>query len=224
MGKEKEIKIQGPEAADESDQQDVTKAEDMPKTDSPSAKPDDNVEAESPADLSEEDQLRARVEELDERLLRTLADFENFRKRAAQRQGDLIQSANDRLIGELLEVMDNFERALHHSEEDNSEDAVQQGMEMIHGQFKEILERYRVRPIDALGKPFDPSYHEALMEVKSDEYDKGTIAIEMTRGYMIGDRVLRHSKVGVSKGQSDEDASNPGRGNGASDDDNVSKE
>ena len=168
--------------------------------------------------------MRARVEELDERLLRTLADFENFRKRAAQRQGDLIQSANDRLIGELLEVMDNFERALHHAEEDNSKDAVQQGMEMIHGQFKEILGKYQVRPIEALGKPFDPCYHEALMQVKSDEYDEGTIAIEITRGYMIGDRVLRHSKVGVSRGQADEDASKPDKDSSENEGGKTSKE
>jgi len=222
MGKEKEIKIQGPDG-DESGHQDVVKTEDMPETDSKSTKPDDNGEAESPVELSEEDQLRARVEELDERLLRTLADFENFRKRAAQRQCDLIQSANDRLIGELLEVMDNFERALHHAEEDNNEDVVRQGMELIHGQIKEILGRYRVRPIDALGKPFDPAYHEALMEVKSDEYEAGTIAIEMTKGYMIGDRVLRHSKVGVSRGQADEDVSNSDKNSGESENGDSTK-
>lgn len=223
MGKEKEIKIQGPNG-DESDHQDITRTEDMPKEDSPPSKSDENSEAKNSIELSEEDRLRARVEELDERLLRTLADFENFRKRAAQRQGDLIQSANDRLIGELLEVLDNFERALNHAEEDNSENAVQQGMEMIHGQIKEILERYRVQPIDALGRPFDPAYHEALMEVKSDEYDAGTVAIEMTRGYMIGDRVLRHSKVGVSKGQSDEVANESDENNSESENDTTSKE
>lgn len=157
----------------------------------------------------------ARIEELEDKVLRTLADFDNFKKRTARQFEDVISTANDKLFGELLEVVDNFERALEHNgnscndTDDNgaaeNADALRQGTELIYNQLIGLLKRYDIKPIDSLGKPFDPNLHEALMTTPSDEYEKGYVAMEIGRGYMLGSRVLRHARVGVSSGQNEND-------------------
>ncbi len=158
--------------------------------------------AEETKELTEEEKLRARVKELEDKLLRTAADFDNYKKRMARQFEEVIRSANDKLLGELLEVVDNFERALaHHNNEEGDLEALRKGTELIFNQMKELLQKYNITPIEALGKPFDPAVHEALMQVESEEYPEGVVAVEMSKGYKMGDRVLRHSKVGVSKGK-----------------------
>lgn len=168
--------------------------------------------AESPTSAApegEEQQLANRVEDLEDRLLRSMADFDNFKKRTARQFEDIVRTANDRLIAELLEIVDNFERALEHNSasgaDDDTADAVRQGTELIYNQMIELLKRYDVRPIESLGKPFDPKFHEALMTVASEEYAEGVVAVEITRGYMQGTRVLRHARVGVSSGESEQE-------------------
>jgi len=153
---------------------------------------------------SEEEKLKKRVAELEDKLLRTAAEFDNYKKRMARQLEEMIRSANDKILLELLEVADNFERALRHSNEQAAQadvQALQKGMELIFNQLKALLNRYHITPIDALGQPFDPTLHEALMQVDSDEYPEGVVALEISKGYKQGDRVLRHSKVGVSKGK-----------------------
>ena len=154
-------------------------------------------------EVSEVDQLRARVAELDDRLLRVMADFDNYRKRTIRQQGELMQSANDRLLGEMLEVVDNFERALEHAGQAEDAAAVLEGTRLIYGQLKDLLDRHDVTAIEAVGRPFDPNLHEAMMQVESDDFDEGVVALEMGKGYRIGQRVLRHAKVGVSSGRDD---------------------
>jgi len=158
-------------------------------------------EAAETEELSEEQKLQCRVDELEDRLLRTMADFDNYKKRVANRYEDLVRSANELLIRELLEVIDNLERALQHANDSTDADAMFQGTEMIFNQMKDFLDKHDVKAIEAIGKPFDPNYHEALMQVESDEYDEGIVTMEVKKGYTIGGRVLRHSKVGVSKGK-----------------------
>ena len=152
------------------------------------------------AEVSEEQRLRERVAELEEKLLRALADYDNLRKRSARQLEQVISSANEKLLGELLDVVDNFERALQHECHDGNADAFRRGVEMIYQQLTGLLERYGVRPIEAVGKPFDANYHDALLRVASSEHAEGTVVDEISKGYMIGDRVLRHSKVSVSSG------------------------
>ena len=148
---------------------------------------------------SEEEKLRARVAELEDKLLRTAADFENRKKRLDRQAEEAIRSSTDRLISQLLDVVDNFERALHHGDE--NKESFRQGIELIFSQLNDLLGRYDVRPIDAVGKPFDPSLHEAIMQIDSDEHDEGIVAMEINKGYRAGDRVLRYAKVGVSRGK-----------------------
>lgn len=159
---------------------------------------------ESPEPIADEmDQLKARVKELEDQKLRALAELDNFRKRSARQLQDTIRSSNDRLLSEMLEIVDNFERALQHRDEGGHEanhEAYRKGTELIYSQMMDLLARYDVKPIESVGKPFDPNLHEALMPVASDEYDEGTVAVEISKGYRQGDRVLRHAKVGVSQG------------------------
>jgi len=152
--------------------------------------------------VSEEDRLNARIVELEDRLLRNAAEFENYKKRQARLYEDMVRNANDRVLADLLDIVDNFERAVEHASAtgDNGADAVRKGAELILSQMKDMLGRYDVTPIESLGKPFDPNLHEALMQVQSAEYDEGIVALQINRGYKRGDRVIRHARVGVSTG------------------------
>lgn len=159
------------------------------------AKPEEIVQ-----ELSEEEKLRVKCEEVEDKYLRLAAEFENFRKRMARQHEEIVRTANDHILFDLLEVVDSFERALEHS--DNSDyDSYRKGTELILNQLKDLLARREVTPIEAVGNTFDPNLHEAMMQVPSDEHDEGTVAVEISRGYRQGSRVLRHSKVGVSKGK-----------------------
>jgi molecular chaperone GrpE len=153
------------------------------------------------------DVLNARVAELEDQRLRALAEVDNTRKRLNRQMDEALRSANDRLLVELLEVIDNFDRALKHTDGNGSSDdvkAIRSGMELIYTQMLGVLSRYDVRPMESVGRVFDPTYHEALAHIESDDFDEGVVAAEINRGYMIGARVLRHARVAVSKGASKE--------------------
>lgn len=167
------------------------------------------AEVEEPVD--ELEALQLQVADLEGDKLRALADLDNYRKAMIRRFQDVTEMANDRLLRELLDVTDNFERALAHTDSEassNEEDlaAFRDGTELIYNQMMAFLSRYRVTPIEPVGHPFDPKFHEAMMQVASDEYDEGTVANEISKGYLIGDRVLRHARVAVSSGPTTEDA------------------
>jgi molecular chaperone GrpE len=149
--------------------------------------------------------LKARVAELDDLRLRALAEVDNTRKRLNRQMDDLLRAANDRILIDLLEVVDNFDRALKHTNGNGESKgiapaALKEGTELIYNQLMGLLSRYEVRPMESVGRRFDPTYHEALAHIESTEYEEGTVAAEINRGYMIGARVLRHARVAVSKG------------------------
>jgi len=164
------------------------------------------VRQEPEEDLTEEEKLQAKVVELEDRLLRSAAEFDNFRKRTARNYDHMICSANQRVLTGVLDVIDNFDRALQHSNGEADIESMREGMSLIHNQMKDLLAKFDVTPIGAIGKPFDPNLHEAMMQVDSEEYSEGIVAMEIARGYMIGNTVLRHSKVGVSKGVAKDDS------------------
>lgn len=162
--------------------------------------PDENGELSTKAEPeSKEDKLQSRIDELEDRLLRSAAEFENYKKRVARQFESQAEFATDNLLLELLEVVDNLDRALEHSGDNSDHDSLRKGSEMIRSQLLALLNKYDVAPIEALGEPFDPNLHEALMQIESEEYPVGRVAMETTRGYKRGDRVLRHSKVAVSQ-------------------------
>ena len=162
-----------------------------------------DTETEERAPSAEAESGSSRVAELEDKLLRAAADFDNYKKRTARQFEELAKAANDKLIGEIVEIIDNFERAREHAGAEVSLESLLKGNELIHGQMTALLSRYDIEPIEALGKPFDPNLHEALFQVDSKEYAEGIVAQEVSKGYRQGSRILRHSRVAVSKGKAD---------------------
>ncbi len=209
MSKDKEIKIQ----LDDDDKQpdsdtndEMVEAPEDAVTESENGS-DATSEPETAPELTEEEKLTAQVTELEDRVLRSAAEFDNFKKRTARRFEEIVRSANDRILFQLLDVVDNFERALDQSNEQADLEDYREGMMLIYEQLTTLLDKHEVSPIEAVGKPFDPNLHEAVMQTESDEYPEGTVAVEMSKGYRQGERILRHSKVGVSAGASEPDDS-----------------
>lgn len=146
----------------------------------------------------EMEQARARAAELEHRLFRAQADFENYRRRVQREKEDLSTYANQRLILNLLPVLDNLERALA-TQAVPGDEKFRQGVELTARSFRDILAKEGVTPIEAVGQPFDPNFHEAVMTVDSEEHDEDTVLAEFQKGYRLGDRVIRPSMVQVSK-------------------------
>lgn len=186
---------------DKSEQPETTVDPESDKTEEPN-EPDEKIE--EVVEKSEEEKLREQLITSEEKLLFALADFENYKKRQTRRQEEFYRTANDGLLIKLLDVIDNFERAIAHADEagpdSDSDNGLFDGTKMILKQLHDILAHYQIVPIEAVGQPFDPNLHEALMQVDSDEHEEGINTIEIAKGYKAGSRVLRHTKVGVSKG------------------------
>lgn len=136
------------------------------------------------------------IEELKDRILRQAAEFDNYRKQLEREKHEFMKCSNEKLIIELLEVADNFERALPELKKKDSEACA--GMEMIYRQLMKILEKSGVKTIGSTGRTFDPYVHEAFIREESEEPD-GTILEELQKGYMLHQKVIRHSKVKVSR-------------------------
>lgn len=142
------------------------------------------------------DKLQTELDHVRDVYLRKLAEFDNFRKRVEREREEIRLAAMEDFIRELLPVVDNFERALQHAEDDSG--AFHQGVEMIAKQLRETLERRGVAEIDPEGQPFDPEVHEAVQTVEDSDHPAGTVAFVMLKGYTIGDRLIRPAMVGVA--------------------------
>ena len=132
-----------------------------------------------------------------DQLLRRTAEMENMRRRHQQEREQLIFDANKRLILDLLGIIDDLERTIKHASESN--DPMTQGIELIYKSFLKTLERYGVQPMQTAGEAFDPMKHDALLEEPRDDVAPGMVTREIQRGYLLGDNILRHAKVFVSK-------------------------
>jgi molecular chaperone GrpE len=141
--------------------------------------------------------LQREKDELKDRLLRTAADFQNYRNRVDRERRELIESAASDVLGELLPIVDNFERALQAPS--TADDAFRKGIELIHKQMLDLLRKRGVTPVDALGTDFDPRFHQAVIHEASEEHREGEVMQELQRGYMLGDRLLRPAMVKVAK-------------------------
>ena len=135
-----------------------------------------------------------------EQLLRTAADFENFRKRTRREVDDATRKGKEQALKDLLPVFDNVERAIASSEAAPDVKSVLDGLRMINRQFVNTLEKMNIRRVKTVGNPFDPSQHEAIQHVESTEHPAGVVAIEVQPGYLLGDFLLRPAMVAVSKG------------------------
>lgn len=144
-----------------------------------------------------QDALKEKVEELEDRVKRQMAEFENFRKRTEKEKTAMFETGAKSVIEKILPVVDNFERGLASVPEEEKGGAFAQGMEMIYKQLMQELEKMEVKPIPAVGEEFNPDFHNAVMQVESDEYESGVIAQELQKGYTYRDSVVRHSMVAV---------------------------
>ena len=155
----------------------------------------DEGETEEQAAVSPDKQIR----ELEDKYLRLAAEFDNFKKRTAKQYSSIVDNTRAKILMELLTVQDNFERAL--TVDDSSSDFAEfrKGTELIFNQIADILRRNGVEPFESIGCKFDPNLHEALLTVETDDADPDTVVQELTKGYKLNDRVLRHAKVAVAR-------------------------
>ena len=143
------------------------------------------------------DKKDEQIEELNDRVVRQMAEFDNFRKRSEKEKSMMFDMGAKNVIEKILPVVDNFERGFTTVDEADKDDAFVQGMQQVYKQLMTELETIGVKPIEAVGQEFNPDFHNAVMQVESEEYESGIIAQEFMKGYMYKDTVVRHSMVGV---------------------------
>lgn len=143
------------------------------------------------------DKKDEQIEELNDRVRRQMAEFDNFRKRSEKEKSMMFDMGARTVIEKILPVVDNFERGFTTVEESDKDDAFVQGMQQVYKQMMTELENMGVKPIEAVGQEFNPDFHNAVMQVESEEYESGIVASEFLKGYMYKDTVVRHSMVSV---------------------------
>ena len=176
----------------------------------PEAEAKESAQADEPAESGEtaetagdaissvkEKALRDKITSLEDKVKRQMAEFDNFRKRTTKEKEQMFSMGEKSVIEKMLPVVDNFERGLAAVPEAEKGGALASGMEMIYKQMMKQLEDLGVKPIEAVGKEFDPNFHNAVMQVESDELETGIVAQEFQKGYTYHDTVIRHSMVGV---------------------------
>ena len=157
--------------------------------------------AEQPAAPSSEEILKQQLAESNDRFVRLMAEFENFRRRNAKEQLELIETANGKLLEKLSEVQDNFERAFASENKAKDLEAFEKGMQMIYNQFAKVLTDAGLEQIDPTGKEFDPNLHEALMQQPSETIPEGHVVTVFQKGYKLKNKILKTAKVIVSSGK-----------------------
>ena len=176
----------------------------------PEAEAKESAQADEPAESGEtaetagdaissvkEKALRDKITTLEDKVKRQMAEFDNFRKRTTKEKEQMFSMGEKSVIEKMLPVVDNFERGLAAVPEAEKGGAIASGMEMIYKQLMKQLEDLGVKPIEAVGKEFDPNFHNAVMQVESEELESGVVAQEFQKGYTYHDTVIRHSMVGV---------------------------
>jgi molecular chaperone GrpE len=144
------------------------------------------------------DALQREKDALQDRLLRTAAEFDNYRKRMERERRELAEYTAGEILKDLLPIIDNFERALLLPATSET-DAFRKGIELIHKQMLDLLKRRGIKPIEALGTDFDPNFHQAVIHEASATHREGEVMEELQRGYLVGERLLRPSMVKVAK-------------------------
>ncbi|MCR5719254.1 MAG: nucleotide exchange factor GrpE [Lachnospiraceae bacterium] len=143
------------------------------------------------------DALNEKIEALEDRVKRQMAEFENFRKRTDKEKSQMFENGAKSVVEKILPVVDNFERGLSGLTEEQAKEPFAEGMSRIYKQLITELDNMGVKPIEAVGKEFDPNFHNAVMQCESEEYESGIVAAELQKGYMYKDSVVRHSMVSV---------------------------
>ncbi len=142
--------------------------------------------------------MNAKLESASNQYARLQADFDNYRRRTKEEQARLSKTVTASIIKKFLPVLDNLDRALAHMSKDENAGPYLEGFQLMEKVFNKVMQEFGLVEIDAQGKPFDPYYHEALMEIQSDDVEEDTVVAVLQKGYMIGEEVLRPSKVQVA--------------------------
>lgn len=194
--KAEEIEIEG------ADEESTQTAEETKDTDVNEAKSEDNASADADEKKGlfkkkKKDKKDEQIEELNDRLKRQMAEFENFRKRSEKEKSQMFDMGAKTIVEKILPVIDNFERGLAAVPDDKKDDPFITGMDKVYKQMLTELDAAGVKPIECVGQEFDPDFHNAVMQVENDELESGTVAQELQKGYMYKDSVVRHSMVSV---------------------------
>ena len=191
----KEAKVEAAEAVTEEPTEEAVETE---SSDEESAKDKKGLGKKKKTDKKTE-AYEAKIAELDDRVKRQMAEFENFRRRTDKEKQAMFETGAKSVIEKILPVIDNFERGLSTVPEAERESGFASGMNMIYKQLLTELAGIGVKPIEALGQEFDPNLHNAVMQVASEEYESGVVAQELLKGYTYRDTVVRHSMVAVAE-------------------------
>lgn len=197
-------KMEDEAAADEQDEAAETKGSVEEEASKETEESQDTKDTESKekkkffAKKEKKDKKDEKIEELTDRLTRQMAEFDNFRKRTEKEKSQMYEIGAKDIIEKILPVVDNFERGLDAVKEEDKEDPFIQGMEMVYKQLMTVLGELGVKPIEAIGKEFDPNLHNAVMHVEDENFGENIIAEEFQKGYMYRDSVVRHSMVKVA--------------------------
>lgn len=187
---------------EEAETEEAGKEEAKPETEEPSAEEKKEGEKGNKKSFRKKDRktdaLNERIAELEDKVKRQLAEFENFRNRTEKEKSAMFETGAKSVIEKILPVVDNFERGLAALPEEEKGGAFAEGMQMIYKQLMTELENMGVKPIEAVGCEFDPNLHNAMMQVESEEYESGFIVQELMKGYTYRDSVVRHSMVSVA--------------------------
>ena len=190
------------ETMEEVTEENATEAEDAAEN-AEALKEDANETAEEASEekkgffKKKKDKKDEKIEELTDQVKRQMAEFENFRKRTEKEKTQMFDMGARTVIEKILPIVDNFERGFTTVEEADKDDAFVQGMDKVYKQLITELEAIGVKPIEAVGQEFNPEYHNAVMQVESEEYGSGVVAQELLKGYTYKETVVRHSMVAV---------------------------
>ena len=188
------------EIAAEEKTEDIQKEEDLTSSGEMAPESGENKDSKTAAKEKKKkrkDKKDEKIEELNDRLLRNMAEFENFRNRSEKEKSLMFEIGAKSVVEKILPVVDNFERGLGAVAEEEKENAFVKGMEAVYKQFSTVLEEIGVVPIEAVGKEFDPNLHNAVMHDEDDSMEANIISEEFQKGYMYKDSVVRHSMVKV---------------------------
>jgi len=205
---EEEIKEEVPEkeeetgtAPEEPESEEDVGAEAGESEDTEAIEEEQKEPAEEEKAEDQKDPKDEKIAELNDKVMRQMAEFDNYRKRTDKEKEQMFEVGAKSIIEKILPIIDNFERALEMagSKEGEEQDPFMDGMEMVYRQLMDELEKAGVKPIEALGQDFDPNLHNAVMQEESEEYESGKVIKELQKGYMYRDSVVRHSMVSVAQ-------------------------
>lgn len=186
------------ESAEETKTEDSAKTENAQDTEAASEETDTKEKKDGIfGKKKKKDKKDAQIEDLNDRLRRQMAEFDNFRKRSEKEKSQMFDMGAKSIIEKVLPIVDNFERGLAAVPEEQKDDAFVTGMDKVYKQLMTEFDSIGVKPIEAVGQEFNPDLHNAVMQVESEEFEPGIVAQELQKGYMYKDTVVRHSMVAV---------------------------